>query len=835
MYFNYLDGEPRTNAEVSPQTVNTEPARPGNIEPVRPESAEPAWPGNAEPVQLGNIEPVQPENAEPAWPENAESVQPGNIEPVESESAESAQPGNIEPVQSENIESVQFKNTESAQPESAGLAQPGSAAGRLELLERRVQQLQRECRENAFSEYLRQMRSRIIAQQYQINLLADELDRNYQKYLSALQGRQETGQRVVRQPSPQEVRIPAHLPERQKDNAEFTVGAAILSVVGSIFILIALALMGMHFMDGFAKGMGLYAVCIAVLLLAEFLIYPRWPRLGTTLSATGMGGLYLSTLVNYIALENFGMWTALVITFLITVGIIFLSRKRDAAVYRILGMAAAYICMLVSPMGRTMSDSLLSQTEFLVVTGMLLLINIMCLLVPVRKSHTAINVTHMALNTLFSLLVCFLWEDWSWESVSQMWHYPVFAAVSLLVMQLIFLSQIRWQERQKPGGSLADSMGICITYGISALFYLPMFAMVTDFANVILIGGSAKDVFLLHRLVCSVTVAVICAVPMIVLRERQEKWFAWYLLNLMALVIHFNAADPKEPVYCLAALLAAAKLLSFTKNTLTRVSDGILTAIACAALLAGHSNAYVIPLFIVLVLSVPCINYWKTYFAAVLTFTIALYTSLHMLAPLKLPVFVGILFVGLLLFNNVDRWRDGGILLYNGLVLAGQEICFLLLINPVYRNAYFTYLCMLVFGVTTIVICFQEKYHMDFKNKQMIMAVFLTYMALIVRTNYPVVNSILMMLIALVSVGMGFAGRKRSVRIYGLVLALVVCGKIVLYDFLEAPLLQRTLQFFIVGVLALVISAIYMVLERKENKDRKRTEAVQIPEERGAV
>jgi hypothetical protein len=125
---------------------------------------------------------------------------------------------------------------------------------------------------------------------------------------------------------------------------------------------------------------------------------------------------------------------------------------------------------------------------------------------------------------------------------------------------------------------------------------------------------------------------------------------------------------------------------------------------------------------------------------------------------------------------------------------------------------------MLVFGVATIVVCFQKHYHLDFKYKQLILAVFLTYMGLIVRTNYSIVNSILLMMIALLCVGMGFAIRQMSVRIYGLVLSLTVCAKIVLYDFVGANMLQKTILFFVVGVLALVIAAIYMVLERLQMK-----------------
>ena len=98
------------------------------------------------------------------------------------------------------------------------------------------------------------------------------------------------------------------------------------------------------------------------------------------------------------------------------------------------------------------------------------------------------------------------------------------------------------------------------------------------------------------------------------------------------------------------------------------------------------------------------------------------------------------------------------------------------------------------------------------------MAIFLTYMALVVRTSLPVMNSILLMLIALVCVGTGFYAKEKRVRIYGLVLSLLVCGKIVLYDYRGAATLQKMILFLTVGIIALIIAGIYIVLEKKNSK-----------------
>ena len=95
---------------------------------------------------------------------------------------------------------------------------------------------------------------------------------------------------------------------------------------------------------------------------------------------------------------------------------------------------------------------------------------------------------------------------------------------------------------------------------------------------------------------------------------------------------------------------------------------------------------------------------------------------------------------------------------------------------------------------------------------------FLTYLALVVRTDFSIVNSILLMCIALGCVGAGFGIRKKSIRIYGIVLSLCTCLKLVVVDFAGSKMLQKTIVFFVVGVIALIIASSYIILERKQGK-----------------
>ncbi len=707
--------------------------------------------------------------------------------------------------------------------------------GIIEELDSKVRSLMAESRDIYFTNYLRELQGRIINQKYQIDLLEDELDKNIKIYQQRVQSmlvpppnmtvpRQvippqavPTQSETVPQPAvpTQSETVPRPMApqtgvfsggdqnngssqpvNRPKTSVEFKVGAILLSVVGGIFVLSALVMLGMNFMNGMIRGMSLYAVSLLFLVLAECVLYRRWQRLGATISAISIGGLYLSTLVNYLALKNINTWVALGITVAVTLFVIVLSRKRDAVGYRFLGMFSCFVCLLAWKDGFTLAESL-------VVTAVILGLNLVCICVPVRKSGTGFFATYMSVHTIFSIL--YFWKA--------MWyHVPyeacaAFAVVSLFIVHLIYIVWVKRQKQSALPGEEPDNIPCLVTYGLCAFCY---FWMIVEAGTKLY-----TEQWLRHSVMAGIVFSVV--LTMILLWKTEVKWAPWYLLNALVFMIYGVSLGEEAALYCLLGLLICTKILALWKIPALRVSEAVVTAVCCLAGVLYYDKTYGTLLLVGLLLSILCITTWKTYHESIITFTIALSAALYVPTILKLPLFAGILFMGILLFNNVKRWQGKGILVYNVLVLAGQTVCMLLLTNPIYRNAYITFLCMLVFGVATIVLTLQDKYHMGFKGKNLVLAVFLSYMAFIFKTSMPVLNSALLMVIALVCVGIGFVSQEKAVRIYGLVLSLLVCGKLVLHDYFGAPTLQKTIVFLVVGVIALIIAAIYMVLEKKNN------------------
>ncbi len=697
--------------------------------------------------------------------------------------------------------------------------------GMLEELEITIGHRLLESKDPEYTVYLQRMLERVRQQKHQTDLLKTELDRSYQMYQRRMEVMEASGREVV-QPKPvplepqwqsndiqengiaeeqvQPVRMqPEYIqqatPKKKARNAEFTIGAAVLSIVGGGFILAALVTLGMTFMGGVFKGICLYAVALAFLFVSELFLYRRWPMLGATFSSIGIGGLYLSTAVNYLGLHNFNLLFTLGITVVITILVIWLSRKRDSVLYRIIGMIAGYLCFFTVREGIT-------DIEFIVAAGMILLMNVLCILIPVRRARVAINITHMAVNTFFAL--CFAIRAAAGCEVSA-GPMLLFVISSVIVMLILYVAQFFCYQKENNTSCYEGFMAVYYFGVICHLIMVGVFAseLVDAYMNEWYVYGSA----IVLGVIGLITMGVLCW------KKCAGQGHIYSFLNLTIFCLVGGNGGEWRDVICLFLLFVLAKLLCWRKTDMVyRINDIMLTLCLCTSALLTDAPQEYVP-FAGVLLGILLISYWKTFYEIALTLTVVIYTAAHLPDVLQLPAVVGILLVGILLFNNVKRWQGKGILVFNIFALVMQAICFLRLNSEVYRSEYFVYLCMLVFGLATIVLTLQEKYRMDCKGKHLILAVFLTYMAFILRTDIPVVNSVLLMVIALVCVGMGFALGKKSVRIYGLVLSLVVCGKLVLYDFFGAATVQKMILFFAVGAIALVIAAIYIILEKKNN------------------
>ncbi len=683
-----------------------------------------------------------------------------------------------------------------------------------------------------FTKYLQQLLPRIQKQPEYTEQLQAELDKSVEfwhqrQQINANRGKaaaaasQQAVQQAQSKPQEQQPQpvgqftmqqtqtAASQTPEPKKQNAEYVIATIALSVVGGIFILTALVLLGMYFMNGWIKGISLYVVSLGVVLIAELLIRRKLPKLAGIFSAIGVAALYLSTMINTLSLHNFGILPAAVIIAVITVGTVFLSRKRESLIHRLLGIAACWLCAY--PL---FGAQMFSEAEVLLVLALILVLSVLSICVPVRKYHTATQLIQLvSTSVLFPVTV---------SSMTDTQEMPVWVTAAafgsfFLIAHLILVIQSRYAAKEIQTGHMVNENGLSALY----IVFLIDAGLTTGTAMNTYWRTSETSAYIGIAVLTGMAF-VIAALSVIAMRTIQRKWLPCYFFSFVT-VCAFTVIEHNWPVLiCLTVLLVATKVLTRFAEGGLKALDAILTTVYCIILLGnGKETPYAYLLLAVTILSMFLVYGWTTYQEILLTFSLAFFAAFNLMPMLKLPAFSGILFVSILLFNNVNYMRGKNILVYNVFVLVGQIGALIGLANPVYRNSYLTYLCMFVFVLAYLVLTLQEKYYKNFKHRELIIVIFLTYMALVVKTNVPVVNSILIMLIALVSVTLGFLKKDKPVRIYGLVLSLCTCGKIALYDYWGVPVLQKTILFFIVGVIALVIAGIYIVLEKNTGNNGK--------------
>lgn len=720
--------------------------------------------------------------------------------------------------------------------------------GRLERLEEQVQKNLAQSRDYMFSDYLRKMNQRIIEQKYQIDLLQNELDRNCRQYqqkqeqmqtnvvesvqaentvineqthVEQVESQPKVNEPVVQHTYQQEPELnqeqmnyqQVHYQQsdfnqeqhaatqaaiqqawqqnvaKSKKSAEFTIGATVLSIVGGVFILIALVMLGMNYMNDIVKGIGMYAISLAIFLISELFIYKKLPKLGAVLTGIGIGGLYLSTTLNYSMLQIFNEWVTILVLLAITVVVFWLNRKRESTVLRIFSLIICYLCF--SPL-----LSMTNDVKFYIWILATFAVNVFSIVLSVKKNRDVLDKVQMGVNAFFTY--CFLMKMWDYQVSSE--SLLVLFFTSVLVVQVLFVLLIKRSMSE----NRTVAISTFVVYWICNFLNLCM-------ATTILENACSYPMAVHGSLIA---VALICAVLSAILWKSKHKWHL-YIYVATYFLLPYGCCELISIEVCLLIVLVLTKLLAFQNVKSLRVLDVCVTTLVALKVIFDYDHTWSYAYLGATIISILLIKYWQTYYEIILIGAVLLFTYNQLTFELQIPAIVGILLVALLLFNNVKRFRGKNIVVFNVVALVIQIICHLVLALPMYEQEYLTYLCTLVFGVATIMLTLQEHYHINVRSKNVFFAVYLTYMALIFDWEWPIINSIFMMLIALVCVGVGFADRQKEIRIYGLVLSLIICGKIALYDFHGIDTMQKIILFFSVGSIALVISGIYIILEKR--------------------
>lgn len=643
--------------------------------------------------------------------------------------------------------------------------------GNRERTEQKLSELMRLSKEPYFSRYVAQMKKDLeegVATPLQVER---EADRSYAEYQRRMRDRE------------------AAQPELKTKSVEFKIGIHVFSLIGALFILAAFVTFGFYFLKGAFQGICIYMAAFALVLFSELFLRRKMQKFAGVITGIGIGCLYAANIVNYLVLHLVNGIIAVLLTLLIAAATIWLSRKRDSVVIRLIGLIGCYVCLYPIHGFET-------ELSFFVLTVILFIVNVAGVLFPNQSRAAAILAVHAALNVIFTgaLLI-----------IAGLDHVQATYLAALLLSSFIFMEIMAFVNRKRE----KDNEIFIITCIGSGLLLFMMFLLEA-------ITGEQ----LVGLIMAAVTAAVSMLFFLLWEKEDERKWAQVYFAAGLFLLIGAFSDQPVEQTITVGVIFLIARIGN-RQRQLTALEAIAAVAVGLTGIgLSGSVYAYILAALLVL-LSFR-INKLYVFHEIVTTASVLVIWFLKcewfrlynwgMDGKWFYPVAVLLLMLLFLLFHHLQGLRDKKQEVYNIVSLCFIGIFCLL---PLFEGHLWTRIAIMAAGTLAAFLLLRKRYGLYWKGNTLLWAGFFSLYSITGNFGSPVVSSILIMAAAFFLVGIGFRHKEKMERITGLVLAALVCLKLVLYDFREAELLYRMIVFLIVGVMALGISFLYMFLEKK--------------------
>jgi len=607
--------------------------------------------------------------------------------------------------------------------------------------------------------------------------------------------------------------------------AEYAVGAIVMSVLGAVFLLTGLVYFAVNFLDTFMQGMVMYLICIGVLVVSELVIRRIIVKLSSVFTAIGISGLFLTTVVNYRALENISLPVCAFILGLCAVLVCLFGYYRKSRLYSAIGFFAAFASS--AAIG---SDS--TPVQYLVITLGTLLISCMWMIFPVDNQYRFADTFMLIAEFIYFLLGAGFRIDYDDDLTITICKY-VFILCSWFVSQFIYFNTARrniLDENAGTGTSIANKVIIGIA-GFLYVIYLCGGVLFSDFDEIIILFAG---IFL--YLACVVP-AVIFALKLY--EDRNRSWFTFYILIHVTGLIGCISTQNGYAMAIVFALHALAGRILTSKipndnglkitDVLVQVSAGFLLVFTSGLFEPAAGEFAFEMYFVCAVLTAAFIaevfisSGYKNVVRVISVFAITVgVMTVFIPDALRAVCGMGIILGFTCLINFLDRNDHSGERIFNWFAIAMEAI--LLIMAAITNNSYefgdgLVYIIGLLFGLCFTILMLNRDYGMPFSEKYIIIPAYLTLAFIISPLNKAFLLSIILMAVAVASVVFGFVLKEKAIRVYGLVLSIIVCAKIAFIDFVTlGDVKSKTVMYIMVGAFALLIGTIYMVLESRENK-----------------
>lgn len=679
---------------------------------------------------------------------------------------------------------------------SAGQSEESGQGEEYQEAKNRLTELIRMSEDPYYDQYIRQMMADLKSGKATPKQILREADRTFLLYK----------QRMNAQLSPNPA-VSSASGKESGHRMEFKIGASVLGVAGALLIIFSLVSFGMNYLTGFLQGMLLYAVSLALMLCSELLLKRFSSQFSLIITGLGICSLYVSTIVNYLYLHNFNVITAMLLLLIIVSVSLLISRRKDSVYLKIISVLGCYICFV--PV-----IEITGNIDFLVITIILFIVNLANVYLPVSKHGQVINQIHMGVNTIFAIILSLAGIGYQVDSI----YIILYLVTTIIILNLAYIRQ-------------EENITNFLLYGVELACSI-LLLLLLSVGEIRAFRGQSYilfDQYLMIGLLCAV-----CIFFMVFSQNEKIKWLQYNffiaaalltflpdknitikLLGVLILFVISKIPEDRKEVEVINAIVAlsALGLLAYATPRIWQIHGTAPTVIAAMLAIAMLASAWKI-------------TRWQLYYECVITISLLAAFPYTKNSDINTLINICILFGTMLLFNHLPRLcRHRQEMIAHGRFnqqkfYNAANICLLLLLSLSVFQFRSSILAsgILVLGALAIILFLSNRYYLGFAGKYLILAVYLVVMILFIPYHNAAVTNILLSLTAVACVVFGIRQNDRPLRLCGLVLALSVCFKFMLFDIRNMEYFKKTLVSFVVGVIILIISFIYIRLEKQEGK-----------------
>lgn len=582
----------------------------------------------------------------------------------------------------------------------------------------------------------------------------------------------------------------------KKDNMENKIGTSLMGILASglIFISIILfATLGLPYLSDEIKMITCYLVSAAIIAFAMYKLNKQPnSKFYLSLSGCGVGALYISILLTNI---YFGYINDIVLFIFISIWVFFMCflSKIKHTLFAVIGHVGIMIAVMFgSGLCASEGDLLkfIMLTAFFVIsTGTLYFVHFE------KKLHKNIMENIFA---IISLVVLFFASITMIDDAYNP-YYLVMMLIILAFMAVIIFCD--WSESQFSYG------GLLIPYAILFIMMTSMYLELDE-----------------H---CGIT-AYIIAMVLIVIAQLKEKADDVGLYFLDAVLIVFawaGLATLDGDFECLLVFLLALPLIGlgvWKENSLCKYV-GMFAIFVFFVSDVDMVPKFAISTIAMIVLYVLAFMMYETRAYRVVLHLLSIVFILSSVSDLINEAIYdfhtadALVYIIITLFNlsmyGVAHYRREK----KGIYYVVNAIMMVVGMGMISEN---TPLHLLVIMVVIGAFMLNSKRLLD--NDNMAVGIYVgikfTVLLLVILASFETVNyivSILLILMAIASIVVGFVFNYKSLRVYGLALAMISIFKLVMVDIHYDNTLGNALSFFISGVLCFAISMIYNFIGKK--------------------